>query len=78
MPPIKQRELYQKLKALGFNGPVPGGKHPYFEHPNFDFPLTVPNPHRGDLDVTMQKQILKRLNSDFGFTLSNDDWLKLS
>jgi predicted RNA binding protein YcfA (HicA-like mRNA interferase family) len=59
LKPVSRRELVRKLKAMGFDGPFPGGKHE----------LTIPNPHAGAIDPGLIRRILRQA----GITL--DEWL---
>ena len=61
MPPwgaVKRRDLIAGLKALGFKGPFSGGKHEFMVRG--DLVLTVPNPHRGDIGVSLLALILRQ------------------
>lgn len=49
--PIKRRDLIAGLGTPGFEGPFSGGKHEFMVRG--DLVLTVPNPHRGDIGVTL-------------------------
>jgi hypothetical protein len=42
--------------ALGWEGPLPGGKHPHLAKGPVQIP--IPNPHRGDIDWSLTKRIL--------------------
>ncbi|MDJ0658474.1 MAG: type II toxin-antitoxin system HicA family toxin [Crocosphaera sp.] len=72
MPPlkaIKWRELVFYLKKAGFEGPFPGGKHQYMVKDNLK--LTIPNPHQGDVSISLLTRVLKRAK------INKDDWEKL-
>jgi hypothetical protein len=45
LDPVSRRELIRKLKALGFEGPFPGGKHDWMRRGRLR--LTIPNSHGG-------------------------------
>lgn len=47
--PVSWKTLVKKLKKFGFDGPYPGGKHPYMI--KGDIVLTLPNPHRKEIGV---------------------------
>ena len=54
--------MVRRFRALGWSGPYPGGKHPTMvkgEHA-----ITIPNPHRGDIDWSLMKRILKEAGID--------------
>ncbi len=65
--PVSRRELVRKLKALGFEGPFPGGKHQWMRRGRLR--LTIPNPHGGAIDPGLIRRILGQA----GLTL--DEWL---
>lgn len=56
--PIKRRDLIAGLRTLGFQGPFSGGKHEFMVRD--DLVLTVPNPHRGDIGVTLLALVLRQ------------------
>lgn len=58
LKPISWKNLVRRLKALGFDGPYSGGRHPYMI--KADLVLTLPNPHRGDIGIGLLKRILKQ------------------
>ena len=56
--PVSRRELVRKLKALGFEGPFPGGKHHWMRRGGLR--LTIPNPHKGGIDPGFIRRILRQ------------------
>jgi len=58
LSPVRWPELVQRLKALGFEGPFAGGKHPYMVRG--DLVLTIPNPHRKEIGPALLARILKQ------------------
>jgi predicted RNA binding protein YcfA (HicA-like mRNA interferase family) len=54
--PVSRRELVRKLKALGFEGPFPGGRHHWMRRGGLR--LTIPNPHPGAIDPRLIRRIL--------------------
>lgn len=64
--PVSRRELLRKLKALGFEGPFPGGKHQWMRRASYR--LTIPNPHSGDIDPGL----IRRMLHQAGITL--EEW----
>lgn len=62
--PISRRELIRRLRLLGWSGPHTGGKHEHMRHPVSRIKLTLPNPHRGDLDWSLVKRILAQAGID--------------
>ena len=66
--PVPRRELVRKLKALGFDGPFPGGKHEWMRKGAVR--IIVPNPHEGDIDPGLIRRILRQAR------ISVDEWNK--
>lgn len=65
--PVSRREMVRKLKALGFEGPFPGGKHQWMRRGGLR--LTVPNPHGSAIDPGLIRRILRQAD------LTIDEWL---
>ena len=55
--PVKRRELIRRLRKLGWEGPHQRGPHPFMIKD--EVRLTIPNPHKGDLDWSLVKRILR-------------------
>ena len=55
--PTGRRELIRRLRQLGFEGPVSGGRHQYMIRS--DLKLTIPNPHRGDVSRDELEEVLE-------------------
>ena len=68
LSPVNWQELVKRLRALGFEGPFAGGRHPYVIRG--DIVLTVPNPHRKEISVGLLARILKEGN------VSRQEWDK--
>ena len=66
--PTTHRELVQRLKQLGFQGPFSGGRHLFMIKGNHR--LTIPNPHRGQISADLLKRILKQGG------ITRDEWLQ--
>lgn len=57
--PISRKELIRRLRALGFTGPMSGGRHQFVA--KGDLKVRIPNPHRGgNLDWSLVKEILRQ------------------
>ena len=56
--PISWNEFVRRLRALGFEGPVYRGKHPYMVRGNVR--VTIPNPHRQEVGVDLLSRILRQ------------------
>ena len=67
--PICRRELIQCLRRVGFEGPYSGGKHQFMMRG--DVTIGVPNPHQGDISVSLLSRILRQAG------VSKDDWEEL-
>lgn len=57
--PCSRRELVRKLRAAGFQGPHPGGRHEWMEKGSTW--ITVPNPHGGNVDVALLRRLLRQV-----------------
>jgi predicted RNA binding protein YcfA (HicA-like mRNA interferase family) len=55
---VRRRELVAAFRRIGFIGPYSGGRHEFMVRG--DTVVTIPNPHRGDIDVSLLKIILKQ------------------
>jgi predicted RNA binding protein YcfA (HicA-like mRNA interferase family) len=53
---VTWRQLVERLRELGFEGPFQGGKHPYMIKD--DVTLTLPNRHRDLVSVDLVQRIL--------------------
>jgi predicted RNA binding protein YcfA (HicA-like mRNA interferase family) len=67
LAPVTRRELVRKLKALGFAGPFPGGKHQWMQRGSLR--VTIPNLHRSAIDPGLIRRILRQA----GITL--EEWI---
>ena len=62
LTPISHREFVRRLRALGWDGPRQSGNHPYMTRGSQK--LTIPNPHRGDIDIALLHRILQLADID--------------
>ncbi len=62
LKPVSWRELVNRLKKFGFEGPYQSGKHPYMIRGNLT--LTIPNPHSKDISIDLLSRILKQAEID--------------
>ena len=69
--PISSRELIRRMRALGWEGPFSGGPHMSMVN-HAGRPISTPNPHKGDIDWSLTKRILKQADID------PNDWDKLA
>jgi predicted RNA binding protein YcfA (HicA-like mRNA interferase family) len=63
---VSRKELIRKFRALGYTGPFSGGKHQFMIKGKQK--IRVPNPHVGDIDVSLLKEILRQAG------ISSQDW----
>ncbi len=69
LSPVSRHELIKRFRALGWQGPVAGGKHQHMVKGNIQ--LSIPNPHGGkDIGVNLLKIIL----TEAGIT--REQWLR--
>lgn len=64
--PIPRRKLIRALRALGFEGPLSGGRHQFMVRG--DVVVTIPNPHRGDIGLDLLARILRQAG------VPRDEW----
>ena len=64
--PVSWPELVRRLRALEFEGPFRGGRHPYMVRGNVV--LTLPNPHRSEIGPELHVRILRQAG------VSRDEW----
>ncbi|WP_146849609.1 type II toxin-antitoxin system HicA family toxin [Brevifollis gellanilyticus] len=68
--PVSRPELIKRFRALGWHGPVPGGKHQHMVKGAIQ--LSIPNPHGGkEIGVHLLKIILAEAG------ISREQWLRL-
>jgi len=60
--PVKRNDLIRVMRALGFTGPEPGGKHMYMVRGSQR--VRIPNPHQGDISVGLLAAILRQAGID--------------
>ncbi len=66
--PVSRRTLINRLRKLGWEGPIPGKRHQVMRKGKHKVP--IPNPgHRGDIGPGLINQILKQAK------ISRDKWL---
>jgi len=58
--PVSRRELIRRFRQLGFTGPIEGAKHAFMA--KGELKVRMPNPHRGDIDISLLKEILRQAN----------------
>ena len=68
LAPVSRRELIQRLRKLGFEGPYTGGRHVFMLRGSQR--LIIPNPHREEISVDLLRRILKQA------LISREKWLE--
>ncbi|MBN1902364.1 type II toxin-antitoxin system HicA family toxin [Candidatus Sumerlaeota bacterium] len=68
---LKPQEVIRKLRALGYEGPYPGGKHQRMA--NLDTGKVIPVPfHKGnDVSIGLINEIIREIG------VTRDEWLNL-
>jgi predicted RNA binding protein YcfA (HicA-like mRNA interferase family) len=64
--PIKRKDLIRYFNKLGWVGPSAGGKHEHMKKGTML--LTLPNPHKADIDKSLLLKILKQAG------VSREEW----
>ena len=71
LTPLRPREVVEKLRALGFDGPYPGGRHSRMVH--LESGRIIPIPMHGAKDVSVG--LLRVIIREAGVTV--EEWLDL-
>jgi len=66
LAPVSRRELIQRLRGLGFDGPYTGGRHEFMLRGNRR--LILPNPHRRSISVALLTRLLRQAG------ISREEW----
>ena len=53
---LSRKDLIRKFRALGYSGPLSGGKHQFIIKGSQK--IRIPNPHVGDISSSLVKEIL--------------------
>ncbi len=68
LSPVSRTELIRRLKLLGWEGPISGGKHQFMVKGSIQ--LTIPNPHAGgEIGVNLLRLVLKEAG------IARGEWL---
>lgn len=62
--PETPRDVIRKLRRLGFEGPIGGGKHAVMRHPDTHLKLPIPVHGNRDLPVGTLRAIIRELGVD--------------
>ncbi len=68
LAPVSWRELVQRMRELGFEGPYAGGRHPQMRRG--ELTVIIPNPHDAEIGVGLLQRILRQAG------ISRDEWLE--
>jgi len=63
---LSRKDLIRKFKALGYSGPLSGGKHQFMIRGSQK--IRIPNPHVGDISASLVKEILHQAG------ISSQEW----
>jgi len=63
---LSRKDLIRKFKALGYSGPLSGGKHQFMIKGSQK--IRIPNPHVGDISSSLVKEILRQAG------ISSQEW----
>ena len=58
LPPVSWKQFVRRLRTLGFEGPFPGGRHPYMQRGTHT--VTIPNSHDGDISSGFLLRLLRQ------------------
>ena len=71
LTPVSRRELIRRLRKLGWEGPMPGGKHEFMGRGEAKLP--IPNSHgSGEISVGKLAEILNEIG------VSREEWQRRS
>jgi predicted RNA binding protein YcfA (HicA-like mRNA interferase family) len=59
LAPVSRRDLIQRLRYIGFEGPFSGGRHEFMMRGTRR--LTLPNPHRGEISTDLLSRLLRQV-----------------
>jgi len=60
---LSRKDLIRKFRTLGYSGPFSGGKHQFMIKGSQK--IRIPNPHGGDISVSLVKEILRQAGISF-------------
>ncbi len=69
--PLKANEVMRKLRALGYDGPIPGGRHVHMVHHVQKKVIPIPTHGNKDIGVGLLRKIIR----DAGVTV--EEWQNL-
>ncbi len=66
LTPVSRRQLINRLRQLGFQGPFAGGRHEFMLRGTVR--LILPNPHRGEISVDLLVRLLRQVG------ITTEEW----
>lgn len=67
LAPVDRRDLIQRLRRLGFEGPYAGGRHEFMVRGPVR--LVLPNPHRQAISADLLTRLLRQAG------VTREEWL---
>lgn len=61
LTPLKAREVIRKLQRLGYDGPIPGGRHVRMVHPEKGQIIPIPTHGGKDISVGLIREIVRQV-----------------
>ena len=71
LTPLRSREVIDKLRALGYEGPIAGGRHSRMVQPRSAKIIPVPVHGGKDVSVGLIRAIIRELG------ITPEEWLEL-
>ena len=71
LTPLKSREVIRKLRRLGYDGPILGGRHVRMVHPQSGQIIPIPVHGSKDISVGLIREIIRQVG------ITRDEWLAL-
>jgi predicted RNA binding protein YcfA (HicA-like mRNA interferase family) len=67
LSPVSWQDFVKRMRALGFEGPYAGGRHPQMRRGNLT--VIIPNPHHADIGAGFLQRLLRQAG------ISREEWL---
>ena len=68
LTPMSWREVVERMRQLGFEGPYAGGRHPQMRRG--DVTVIIPNPHEDEIGVGFLTRLLRQAG------ISRGEWFE--
>jgi predicted RNA binding protein YcfA (HicA-like mRNA interferase family) len=59
LTPLKASEIIRKLRVLGFEGPIPGGRHVHMVHHTKKKIIPIPTHGNKDIGIGLLRKIIR-------------------